>query len=232
MPRRSSRSRLALFAVLGLLVVVAVGLRWAMHGRIAPPAPSLQVAAARPSAGPVSPAPRAFEAATDDAPPPPPAEESFAGVEDWDGSWESVDLEAIRKALPDNIYWKMGAPTTDPEVLRQREEERARWNVEYGKVLSNTATDEEIDAYYAERQRVSEDYLEFIVYLMTNYGYQIPKRDVAVFKLAGEMHHARLEEIPRQIAEAHARREAHEKARQAWLEEQKKFEGEAGPENK
>ncbi len=36
-----------------------------------------------------------------------------------------------------------------PKSSAQREEERARWNVEYGKVLSNTATDEEIDAYYA-----------------------------------------------------------------------------------
>jgi hypothetical protein len=145
-------------------------------------------------------------------------------VDDPGAAWASVDMEAIRAALPDNTYWKMGAPTKDPEVLRWREEERARWNVEYGKVLSNTATAEEIDAYYAERQKLSNDYLEFIVHLLTNYGYQIPMRDVALMKLAAEMHLARLEEIPRQITEAQARREEHDAARRAWLEEQKAFE--------
>jgi hypothetical protein len=143
------------------------------------------------------------------------------------GSWENVDMDAIRAALPDNVYWKMAAPTKDPELLRQREEQRERWNVQYGKVLSNTATPEEIDAYYAERQQLSEDYLEFIVYLLTNYGYEIPARDVALMKLSAEMHHQRLEEIPRQIAEAHQRQAAHEAARQKWLEEQKAFDGDA-----
>jgi hypothetical protein len=235
MPRRSPRFVLVMSAVLALLLVAAaVVLRWGSSNltpKMSPP--QVAVAEKPPPTATLSPAPDDVGAADDafapSAPPMAPSDEPLADAEDWDGSWESVDLEAIRAALPDNLYWKMAAPTTDPEVLRQREEERARWNAEYGKVLSNTATDEEIDAYYAERQKVSEDYLEFIVYLMTNYGYQIPKRDVAAFKLAGEMHLARLEEIPRQIAEAHARREAHEKARQAWLADQKAFEGELAP---
>ena len=139
-------------------------------------------------------------------------------------AWAAVDLAAVRKAMPDNIYWTMSAPTTDPEVLRAREEERARWNVEYGKILSNTATPEEIDAYYAQRQRLSHDYIEFATHLMVNYGKQLPRQDMGLLKLAIEMHMARLEEIPRQIAEAHARCAAHDAARRAWLEEQKAFE--------
>jgi len=150
-------------------------------------------------------------------------EDPMEALEDSAGDWERVDMEEIRTAMPDTLYWKMAAPTQDPEVLRAREEERARWNTEYGKVLSNTATAEEIDAFYAQQQRISEDYLEFLVYLGSHYAEVIPSKDVGLLKLAGELHLARLEEIPRRITEAQERREAHDAARRAWLEEQKKF---------
>ncbi len=88
---------------------------------------------------------------------------------------------------------------------------------------SNTATDEEIDAYYADQQKLSNDYLEFLVYLAEHYGNEVPRSEIGALKLAGELHLARLEEIPRKIAEAKERHAAHEKARQAWLEEQKQF---------
>jgi hypothetical protein len=51
----------------------------------------------------------------------------------------------------------------------------------------------------------------------------VPRAEIGALKLAGEMHLARLEEIPRKIAEAKERRAEHEKARQAWLDEQKQF---------
>ena len=51
----------------------------------------------------------------------------------------------------------------------------------------------------------------------------MPRSEIGALKLAGELHLARLEEIPRKIAEAKERHAAHEKARQAWLEEQKQF---------
>lgn len=139
------------------------------------------------------------------------------------GGWDVVDLNAVRAALPRNLYWTMSAPTKDPAVREAREAERARWNVEYGKVLSNTATAEEVDAYYMHRKRLSSDYVELATHLLVNYGTKLPKRDVGLFKLAIDMHLARLEEIPRQLAEAHERRVAHDAARRAWLEEQKAF---------
>jgi antitoxin (DNA-binding transcriptional repressor) of toxin-antitoxin stability system len=139
-------------------------------------------------------------------------------------AWAQVDFDEIRKAMPDNLYWKMAFPTKDPDLIKEREERRAQWNVEYGKVLSNTATDQEIDAYYGEQQKLSNDYLEFLVYLGTHYGNIVPKGEIGMLKLAGELHLARLEEIPRKIAEAKERHAAHEAARRAWLEEQKAFE--------
>jgi hypothetical protein len=139
--------------------------------------------------------------------------------------WASVDLEALRKELPDNLYWKMSAPTKDPDVLREREVERERWNVEYGKVLSNTATADEIDAYYALRYRLFSDYVDFATFLLVDHGDYLPQQDVGLLKIAIELNMARLEEIPRQVAEAQQRREAHEAARRAWLESEKRFAG-------
>ena len=221
------RSGMAVIAGSVLLLLIGVFYRWR----------GVEMPTARPRPPAARPAPQAApveEGAFDrQASPPaqtavrrdePAADPLAAGAEEMPhGTWEALDLEDVRKAMPDNSYWKMAAPTKDPELLKWREEERARWNVEYGKVLSNTATAEEIDAYYAERKRISDDYLEFVVYVVTNYGNAIPREGLNLLKLAGEMHAMRLEEIPRQMAEAQARREAHDAARRAWLEEQKEF---------
>jgi hypothetical protein len=137
--------------------------------------------------------------------------------------WARIDFDEIRRALPDSTYWKMAFPTKDPKVVEEREKIRAEWNVQFGKVQSNTATDEEIDAYYADQQQLSNDYLEFLVYLAEHYGNEVPRAEIGALKLAGEMHLARLEEIPRKIAEAKERHAAHEQARQAWLAEQQQF---------
>ena len=109
----------------------------------------------------------------------------------------------------------MAFPTKDPKLIEERERIRAEWNAQFGKMQSNTATDEEIDAYYGAQQQLSNDYLEFLVYLAEHYGNLVPRAEIGVLKLAGEMHLARLEEIPRKIAEAKERHAAHEKARQA-----------------
>jgi hypothetical protein len=221
------RRSLAVGTGLILALVAAAALRWSGGGRPLPTMHAPSIAPSPPGARAAAPAPVSAGAPAGgraDANDGSPAGDPLAALEDAARAWAAVDMEAIRAAMPDNLYWKMAAPTTDPELLRAREEERARWNVEYGKVLSNTATAEEIDAYYAEQQRLSEDYLEFLLHLAKHYGEVIPPRDAALLKLAGEMHLARLEEIPRRIAEAHERRAAHDALRRAWLEEQKAFE--------
>lgn len=143
--------------------------------------------------------------------------------------WARIDFDEIRRALPDSMYWKMAFPTKDPALLAERERTRAHWNEQFGKIQSNTATDEEIDGYYAEQQRLSNDYLEFLVYLADHYAGDVPRSAVGALKLAGEMHLAKLEEIPRKIAEAKERHAAHEQARQAWLAEQQQFATPAAP---
>jgi hypothetical protein len=146
-----------------------------------------------------------------------------APFEDTADQWARIDFDEIKRALPDSTYWKMAFPTKDPQLLAEREKIRAEWAAQAAKIQSNTATDEEIDAYYAEQQKVSTDYLEFLVYLADHYGNLVPRGEVGALKLAGEMHLARMEEFPRKIAEAKERRAAHEKARQEWLAQQQQF---------
>jgi len=159
--------------------------------------------------------------------PPPPTEDAVDDLPDIatlpETPWAAVDLEAIREVMPENLFWSMAVPTTDPEVVARRDETRKRWNTEYGKILSNTATAEEIDAYYAERQRLAQDYVDFATYLLATYGEQLGVRDVGLLKVAIELNLARLERLPRDIVEAQERREAHDAARRAWREQQDLF---------
>ena len=146
--------------------------------------------------------------------------------EDMETPWAAVDLHALQVELPDNLYWKMAVPTKDQAILDERQAERDRWNVEYGKILSNTATPDEIDTYYAHRYRLSSDYIQVATIILADYGDELEQKDVGLLKVAIELHMARLEEIPRQIEEAHERCAAHERVRQEWLASQKAFAGE------
>jgi hypothetical protein len=135
-----------------------------------------------------------------------------------------VDLDAVRDAMPDNLYWRMSAPTTDEALIRWREEERARWNLEYGKVLSGNGTQEQIETYYAHRERVSLDAIEFAGHLLDHYRDTLPERDVGLLELAIKLHHARLQEIPRRLVEARERKELQDALREAWLADEEAFE--------
>jgi hypothetical protein len=138
-------------------------------------------------------------------------------------AWATVDLEEVRRAMPDNLYFQMSAPTTDEAVIAERAAERSRWNDEYGKVLSGTGTEEEVLAYFDLRARLSSDYLEFVTYLLDNHGQSLDERDVGLLDLARRLHAARLQEIPRQVEEALARKRQQDAARAAWLADEEAF---------
>jgi hypothetical protein len=216
---------IALACALALAAVVLV-LWWPAENATEPPAVSSAPAAA-PSASAEMPPDVEAPANTPSVASPPPApaaSEMLEDLTDPGSAWASVDMDEVRAAMPDNLYWKMGMPTNDPDVIREREAERARWNVQYGKVLSNTATEQEIRDYYALRYRLSSEYIEFASYLLDHYREDIPERDVGLLELAVELHLARLEEIPGQQADAFERKRKHDAAREAWLADQARFE--------
>jgi hypothetical protein len=168
--------------------------------------------------------PAAAREAEPPAPEPPAAPPEPEGDLGPSGSaWAAVDLEEIRRVMPDNLYWQVAVPTQDARVLQEREDERARWNVEYGKVLSGNASEEEIQAYYAHRQRLSADYVEFTSYLLDQHGDQLSEQDVGLLELARRLHLARLAEYPRQIQVALDRKLEQDRAREAWLADEAEF---------
>jgi hypothetical protein len=128
-----------------------------------------------------------------------------------------LNLERLRAEIPDNLYWRLGVPTRDPQVLQQRAEEEHIWNELFGKVQSNTASEEEIRRYYEHRRRLSEDYIQFSSLVLQEYGDQLPERDRDLYELSLQLHRTRLGEIPRQIEDALARKRAHDAERQEWL---------------
>lgn len=127
-----------------------------------------------------------------------------------------VDLAKLRERLPDNLYWELGVPTKDPSVLQKRAEDGRRWNELYGKVQSNTATEQEIRQYYEHRRAVSEDFIEFASLVLQEYGPQLPEQERGMYELSIRMHRTRLEEIPRQTEEALARQRDQEQRRENW----------------
>lgn len=128
-----------------------------------------------------------------------------------------VDLVALRREMPDNLYWQRAVPTEDPEELHARAKAAAERNELFGKVLSNTASVAEIQSFYADKLRQSNDYAAFVKRLLEKHKDQLSERDLGLFGLALELHTARAVEIPREEADALARRAKYQEKRAAWL---------------
>ncbi len=128
----------------------------------------------------------------------------------------AIDLDGLRAEMPDNLYWKMLAPTTDPALTSFREREKKKWNDEYGKVLSNTATVNEIQAYYAYRKKLSEDYILFAQRLLDRYGDQLSEREEGLIKLGLELHVERIKQTPADLRRALEHKAAYETKKRDW----------------
>ena len=223
----TNRRRLAPFAVASL-VAIATALVLAGYGierdfaeaeRARSEVEATRSDDAAPSTGTVPPPSAAGEAPS-----------SETAVAELAGSWDGVDLERIRQALPDNAFWERAAPTRDAEILAARAADQRFWDAELGKVMANTATDAEIEAFYAHRQRVSADYVEFTTHVLDHHGDALPAQDAQMLKLARTLHLARLAEVPRRLQEALDRAAGFREARAAWLESEERFANDPGAE--
>jgi hypothetical protein len=163
-------------------------------------------------------------------PPPPPARvptppARFVGAAPTSNSTTppaAPDLLALRRALPDNVYWSSGAPTTDPQALATRTEQQAADNVLYGRVLSGTATEDEVRRYYQAVRRRSQDYLRLAEEALRRQGDRMSERDRGLFELAARLHRERLATLPREEERALERRRLQEQRRRAWQQQQQR----------
>lgn len=133
-----------------------------------------------------------------------------------------LDFDALHRQTPDSLYWSMAAPTDDPAVLEARAKAREERNRQYGKVVSNTATVEEIRDYYAYRRKLSEDYIEVLQLILDEHGDELSERDTGLFELTISMHAARLAEIPSKLDDALQRKAEYDRVKAQWQAEQRK----------
>jgi hypothetical protein len=133
-------------------------------------------------------------------------------------TWDGVDLQQVRAALPDNLYWELAQPTDDPEVLALRQADAAARNELFGAIQSGNASEQEIHTYYAEREQISRDYVAFAEYVLVHHGEQLAERDRGLLELAREMNDKRLAQLPSELERALARKSQQDQAREAWIE--------------
>lgn len=136
-----------------------------------------------------------------------------------------IDLREARELMPDNLYWTLGAPTTDPQVLAEREQEKERRNQEYGRVLSGDASEEEVRAYYDYRRRLSSDYVEFAEFMQRRFKGKGPDDFQGMLDLALKLNAERLAQIPADEQDALERARERAKIREEWQRQQADFAG-------
>jgi hypothetical protein len=208
----------AVVAWLAVLGAVVAALEWGRAPEPAAPAVVSSRAAAATSASPTEArASRPFDGRVSR-----PAEEEVPYVPGL--VWGEIDLREAQAVMPDNLYWELGAPTTDPDVLEERELEKKRRNEEYGRVLAGDADEEEVRAYYSYRERLSTDYLEFAKWMRERYGDKLSDEFQGMLDLSIKLHTARLAQLPQELEDSLERGREQEKIREEWEREKAEFE--------
>ena len=104
----------------------------------------------------------------------------------------SPDLEAMRKALPGN----QAIPAVDEnEKWIRKEADKARREL-YGRISSNVATDEEVNAYYYEQETLAQDSIAMLKWILDNHAHEMGKDDLARHTFLLEQFKKRLKAIP------------------------------------
>lgn len=127
-----------------------------------------------------------------------------------------LNLSSLQAAMPENLYWSLGAPTHDERALEARAAHSRRRNEALGKLQAGEASDEELDAYFEAQRRLHQDYLELCTRVLEDYGEELPEQDRGLYELGARMHRDRLAELPRQRAEALERKRAQDRRRAEW----------------
>lgn len=138
--------------------------------------------------------------------------------------WAQVDLDELKQAMPDNLYWQFAVPTKDESILEFRKEQKDYWKKQYARVLSNQADEDEIRDYYAHQEAISSDYVVFITALLNKYSSILPEEAYKLQTLARNMHLSRLEEIPLRLTQSLNSQKAFTKNRNNWLADKEAYE--------
>jgi hypothetical protein len=214
-------------AVVGSLA--ALGVVVSLTGRHAPPPKTPTAAAPAVDESPASGSVTASGPRSRTAPRTAPGQLAVEQPEYIDGLvYGEIDLREAKALMPDNLYWKLGAPTKDPDVLAARDEERRKRNEEYGRVLAGDANEDEVRAYYDYKKKLSSDYLEFSEFMSRRYRNSDNKEFIGMLELATKMHADRLKLLDAEQEDALQRSRDHAKAREEWQRQKEELGENAG----
>ncbi|WP_156493471.1 hypothetical protein [Oleiphilus sp. HI0125] len=132
-------------------------------------------------------------------------------------AWSKVDLDVVREATTDNLYWTMAAQTDDPSIVEAREAKRAELKAIETKMMARHASEQEIRDYYAYQEKLSEDYVIVLTEILERYGNVLPEDDYAGQALARTMHLNKLQEMPNKISRALEQRQIFIDQKQEWM---------------
>lgn len=143
--------------------------------------------------------------------------------------WGDIDLREARELMPDNLYWKYGAPTKDEAILAERDAEKRRRNEEYGRVLAGDASEDGVKAYYDSRRRLAEDYVEFAEFMQRKLRDSTDEKLRGMMDLALKMNTEKLRQLPAEMEDALARSRERARVREEWRRQQEEFGGVGQP---
>ena len=132
-------------------------------------------------------------------------------------AWAKVDLEEVRDAIPNNLFWTMSAPTVDEALLAERDAKREELKTIETKMMARLATDQEIRDYYSYQTKLSEDYVIALTEIINRYGHVIPDDDYSGQTLARTLHLSKLQEMPSKLTQALEQRQKFLADKAEWM---------------
>ncbi|MEO1171484.1 MAG: hypothetical protein AAFX94_05445, partial [Myxococcota bacterium] len=110
----------------------------------------------------------------------------------------------------------LGAPTEDADTLERRKRWKEHNATLKGRIVSGTASDEQIEEYFLRREQMSQDFVAFATRVLEEYGEALPEEELGLYGLSVRMHTTRLEGLPAEKERAYARKALQDERRREW----------------
>ncbi len=112
-----------------------------------------------------------------------------------------IDPLLLADTFPGNI----ALPPITAEARERKKRERHERNLEFGQILANKSTEQEILAYYNHQRRLSEDSKQILEFVLAEYGNRFSEKNIKKHEFMLAQFKKKLEFIPLKESEAIAR---------------------------
>ncbi|MBI9091578.1 MAG: hypothetical protein JEZ12_20400 [Desulfobacterium sp.] len=112
-----------------------------------------------------------------------------------------VDPLVLADRFPGNI----ALPPVTAEARERKKRERSERNLEFGKIVANKSTEQEILAYYDHQRQLSEDSKQILEFVLARYGDRFSEKNIKKHEFMLAQFKKKLEYIPVKESEAIAR---------------------------